>query len=123
MPARTSTRPTPEAILAITNDISALLRNCFGKGPARSRGYVNDAYLFVVLEEVFIDFEETLLNHDDVATVRDVRTRFQEIVYDEIVSIVERHTGRRVVDYMSQVLTKADAVVEIFVLDDDRPSD
>lgn len=122
MSSRPSTRPTSDAILAITNDISALLRKCFGKGPARSRGYVNDAYLFVVLEGVLSDFEETLLNHDDVNTVRVVRTRFQEIVYDEIVSIVERHTGFRVEDYMSQVLPSANVVVEVFVLDLDGAS-
>lgn len=114
---RSSSRPTAETILAITNDISSLFRRCFGRGPARARGYANDAYLFVVLEGVLAEFEETLLNHDDVTTIRLVRTRFQEIVYDEIVSIVERHAGLRVVDYMSQVLPKADVVVEIFVLD------
>jgi uncharacterized protein YbcI len=112
-----------EALLAITNDASALMRRFYGKGPARSRGFVNGNVLFLVLEDVLTEFEMTFLTKGDAAIVRQIRTRYQELMTDEMVSIVERHSGYGVQDYMSQILTRAGMVFEIFLLDASSPGD
>jgi uncharacterized protein YbcI len=104
------------ALLAITNDVSSLMRRFYGKGPARSRAFVNGDLLFLVLEDVLTEFEQTFIAKGDSSTVRLIRTRYQELINDEMVSIVERHCDRRVADYMSQILTNAGMLIEIFQL-------
>jgi uncharacterized protein YbcI len=105
-----------DALLAITNEVSALMRRFYGKGPARSRGFVNGNILFLVLDDVLTEFELTFLAKGDPATVRHIRTRYEELIHDEMVSLVERHSGYRVFDYMSQILTSAGILIEMFVL-------
>jgi uncharacterized protein YbcI len=112
-----------DALLAITNEVSALMRRFYGKGPARSRGFVNGDILFLVLEDVLTEFELTFLAKGDAATVRHIRTRYQELIQEEMVSLVERHSGYRVHDYMSQILTGAGLLIEIFVLTPAGPDD
>jgi uncharacterized protein YbcI len=62
------------------------------------------------------EVELTFLAKGDAAIVRQIRARYQELTTEEMVSVVERHTSHRVVDYMSQILTGAGMLVEIFVL-------
>src|SRR5688500_16687290 len=104
-----------ETLLEISNGISALTRELFGKGPRRAKTYSCDNFVFVVLQGVLTDAEETLLSADKVDCVRDARECFEEVTREEMVSIVERAAGLRVVDYMSQILPGADTLVEIFV--------
>lgn len=106
-----------EQLLQIANRISSLHRECFGKGPARARAYQEDAFVFVVLEGCFIDAEQTLVRHDRDPDVRAFRESFQEVLRGTFIEVVEDVLGRRVLDYMSQALTRTDVVVEIFQLE------
>lgn len=114
---------TGQQLLDVSNAISALKRDFYGKGPKRTKSYVNGRHLFVVLDTNWTKVEETLLENGDEQTVRDVRTRFQEVMRHEFMTAVERITGQKCLDYMSQVLIKAGTVVEIFEFaDPDDPS-
>jgi uncharacterized protein YbcI len=105
-----------EQLLQIANRISALHSECFGKGPARARAYHDDGFLFVVLEGSFIDAEQTLVEHKRAADVRSFRESFQEVLSERVSEVVEEILSVRVLDYMSQVLTQAQVIVEIFQL-------
>jgi uncharacterized protein YbcI len=105
-----------DALLQITNDVSALMRRFYGKGPARSRGFVNGDLLFLVLEDVLTEFELTFLAKGEAGIVRQIRTRYQELIREEMISLVERSSSHRVLDYMSQILTDAGMLIEIFLL-------
>jgi uncharacterized protein YbcI len=107
-----------EQLLQIANRMSSLHSECFGRGPARARAYREDDFVFVVLEGCFIDAEQTLVRHQRDADVREFRESFQEVLRSQFIGIVEDALGRRVLDYMSQSLTRTDVVVEIFQLAD-----
>jgi uncharacterized protein YbcI len=107
---------TGEQLLQIANRISALNHECFGKGPARARAYREEDFLFVVLEGGFIDAEETLVRHERHANVRAFREAFQNVMEAQTTGIVEDVLGVGVLDYVSQVLTQTNVVVEIFQL-------
>jgi len=109
--------PDGEQLLQIANRISALNRECFGKGPARARAYREGDFLFVVLEGGFIDAEETLVRHEHHDGVRAFREAFQKVMGAEIRRLVEDVLGVAVIDSMSQVLTRTNVVVEIFQLE------
>jgi uncharacterized protein YbcI len=88
---------TGEQLLRIANRQSALMRECFGRGPARARAYREDSFLFVVLEGSF-------------------RDSFQDVLAPQMIEVVEDCLGVPVRDAMSQVLTRTGVVVEIFQL-------
>src|SRR4051794_25790132 len=82
--------------LAISNALVGVKKQLYGKGPVKAKTYINDNYIFSVLEGGLTRNEETLLQAGEQRLVRDYRLRFQEVVATTIVSAVEEITGRKV---------------------------
>lgn len=102
----------------LANAMVGLKKEFYGKGPVASKAYINDNYVFVVLEGGLTRNEETLLEagHDDV--VRNYRLRFQEAMTAPTTEAVERLTGRKVTGYHSQITFRPARAFEIFALDE-----
>ena len=106
---------------ALSNAMVGLMKEYYGKGPVKAKTYINDQYVFCVLEGGLTRNERTLVERGHEDTVRDYRLTFQEAVRDTITQAVERITGRKVIGYHSQITFDPDTIFEIFVLD--RPPD
>jgi uncharacterized protein YbcI len=104
--------------LAISNALVAVKKELYGKGPVKAKTFINDNYVFAVLEGGLTRNEETLLAAGESRMVRDYRLRFQEVVSKTITSAVEEATGRKVLAYHSQIVFGPDRAFEIFVLDE-----
>ena len=102
---------------AIANAMVALKKQYYGRGPDAAKAYVEDDYIFVVLEGGLTRNEETLIAAGEQRLVREYRLRFQEAVAGTIRTAVEEVTGRRVLAYHSQIVFDPDRAFEIFVLD------
>jgi uncharacterized protein YbcI len=110
---------TPESLrMAISNGLVRIKKELYGKGPTKAKTYINDNYVFTVLEGGLTRNEETLLAAGEHRLVRDYRLRFQEAVANEIRAVVEEATGRKVVGYHSQIVFEPERAFEIFVLDE-----
>jgi uncharacterized protein YbcI len=103
--------------LAISNALVGIKKNLYGKGPVKAKTYINDNYVFSVLEGGLTKNEETLLAAGEHRLVREYRLRFQESVSATITSAIEEVTGRKVLAYHSQIVFEPDRAFEIFVLD------
>ncbi len=103
--------------LAISNALVAVKKQLYGKGPVKAKTYINDNYVFAVLEGGLTRNEETLLAAGEGRMVRDYRLRFQEVVSEQATGAVEELTGRKVVGYHSQIVFDPEHGFEIFVLD------
>ena len=103
--------------LAISNALVMVKKRLYGKGPVKAKTYINDNYVFAVLEGGLTKNEETLIEAGEHRLVREYRLRFQEAVADTIRTAVEEVTGRRVLAYHSQIVFEPDRAFEIFVLD------
>ena len=103
--------------LAISNALVAVKKQLYGKGPVKAKTYINDNYVFAVLEGGLTRNEETLLAAGEHRLVREFRLRFQEVVADTIRGSVEEATGQKVMAYHSQIVFDPDRAFEIFVLD------
>lgn len=108
---------TGETLAAISSDIVRLKAQHYGKGPVEAKSYLNDNFLFVVLKGGITKVEETLIDSGDEDLVRQVRLRFQEQMRPAFVEAVETRTGRRVVQYQSQVIFDPDYSFEVFLLE------
>ena len=102
---------------ALSNALVALMKEYYGKGPTAAKSFINDEYVFTVLEGGLTRNEETLIEAGQEATVREYRLAFQQVVRDEFMGAVGRITGRQVLDYHSQIVFDPPRSFELFVLD------
>jgi uncharacterized protein YbcI len=102
---------------ALANAMVGLKKHFYGKGPEKARAYVEDQYVFVVLEGGLTRNEQTMVDRGEARTVREFRLRFQEVMGATTCTAVERLTGRTVVGYHSQLTFEPPTGFEIFRLD------
>jgi uncharacterized protein YbcI len=62
--------------------------------------------------------EQTMLDAGHQDSVRRFRQEFEDEMGDLLTSMVERLTGRHVINYQSQILFDPDMNIEMFVFDD-----
>jgi uncharacterized protein YbcI len=101
----------------ISNAMVGLKKEFYGKGPTKAKTYINDNYVFCVLQGGLTRNEETLLAAGEETLVRQFRLRFQEAMADATTEAVERLTGRQVLGYHSQIVFDPEYAFEVFVLD------
>jgi uncharacterized protein YbcI len=108
----------PQSIRAeISNAMVGLKKDFYGKGPTKAKTFLNDNYVFCVMEGGLTRNEETLVERGHEDLVRNYRLRFQEAMEGPTLEAIERITGRRVVGYHSQIVFDPEHAFEIFVLD------
>jgi len=115
---RQTTDPHGAMRAAVSTGLVQAMAKLYGRGPTKAKTYFNDNYVFSVLEGALTTNEERLVDAGEETMVRQYRLRFQEVVAEELTSVVERVTGRRVVSYHSQVLFSPARLFEIFMLDE-----
>jgi uncharacterized protein YbcI len=103
---------------AISNVMVGLKKDFYGKGPSRVKTYLNDNYVFCVLEDGLTRNEETLLEAGEAHLVRQFRLRFQEAMQKPTIEALEKVTGRKVLGYHSQIIFEPPRTFEIIVLDE-----
>jgi uncharacterized protein YbcI len=111
------TGPTSGLRSEISNAMVGLKKRFYGKGPTKAKTYINDNYVFCVLQGGLTRNEETLIEAGEDMLVRTYRLRFQEVMADATTEAIERLTGRKVTNYHSQITFEPDYAFEIFVLD------
>jgi uncharacterized protein YbcI len=102
---------------AISNAITKLQRDHFGRGPESVRTVIGYDHIITFLENSFIPVERTLLDAGENEAVRETRLAFQRAMEKRFTGIVEELTGRRVRAFLSQVSLEPDISVEVFVLE------
>lgn len=103
---------------SISNAMVGMKKRYYGKGPTNARTYINDRFVFCVLEGGLTRNEETLLEAGQEETVRDYRLKFEKVMTKVATEAISELTGREVVGYHSQILFDPDYGIEIFVLDE-----
>jgi uncharacterized protein YbcI len=101
---------------AISNAVGRLVNELYGKGPARTRTFMAEGHVFCVLEGVLTTVERTLADAGETEMVRELRTRFGEMVRPVFAAEVGRLLGRQVLAVESQLVFDPDTLFLIFVL-------
>jgi uncharacterized protein YbcI len=102
---------------AISTALVRLMKDFYGKGPTKAKTFLNDNYVFCVMEGGLTRNEETLIERGHQDLVRDYRLRFQEAMGNTTVGEIQRITGLTVMGYHSQIVFNPERVFEIFVLE------
>ena len=112
----------PTQPVAIGNAITRLHREHYGRGATTTRTVLsrNGDYIVVFLEDIYTTVERTLIDAGNKETVKETRQAFQMAMGARFSEAVEEITGRKVIQFMSQVSFDPDMAAEIFVLEADR---
>lgn len=108
--------PTGDIRTAISDGIVALLKEYYGRGPERTKTYVNGDLVVCLLRGGFTRVEQTLREGGHGEDVIRQRMAFQEVMRDRFTHVVERATGREVIGFMSGNQQDPDMICEVFVL-------
>jgi uncharacterized protein YbcI len=115
-----SARPDGRLRVALANAMIRIVHEHWGKGPTRAKAYLDDGFVFCVLEQPLTTVERTLVHGGETDLVRELRMEFHEMVSHEFAEQVEALTGRKVRACHSQIVFDPDMLFEIFVLDEPR---
>jgi uncharacterized protein YbcI len=116
-----SARP-PESsgdmLARLSDEMVRAKKEFFGRGPEQAKSYLLDDLLFVVMRGGLTTAEQTMLRFGQQGMVRQFRQLFEDEMTEVLTGLVERTTGRRVVNYQSQIMFDPDVIVEMFVFED-----
>ena len=101
---------------AISDGLVALLKEFYGRGPDRTKTYVNGDLVVCLLRGGFTRVEQTLLDggHGDDVILQ--RMAFQNVMRKRFEQVVEDATGREVIGFMSGNQQSPDMICEVFIL-------
>lgn len=102
----------------LSTEMVRMQKQAFGKGPIRSKAYMFDDLLMVVMRDGLTVAEKTMLEFGQADLVRNFRQQFENDMTSRMIEPIERLTGRKVLTYQSQVMFDPDVIVEIFVFDE-----
>jgi uncharacterized protein YbcI len=105
-----------EMLDAISNELVALHRRQFGRGPADTKTFELDGMVVCVMRDVFLPAEKTLIAAGRLELVRETRQRHQDAVRSEVEAPVARITGRAVLGSVTAVHADPDMAIEVFIL-------
>jgi uncharacterized protein YbcI len=111
---------------AVGNAITRLHRDYYGRGATTTRTIWQRSFICIVLEDIYTPVERTLIDAGSQDDVRRTRQVFQDAMRDRFTDAVETITGRKVIQFMSQVSFDPDLAIEFFALEpvasDEPPS-
>src|SRR4051812_42780217 len=110
---------------AISNAITRLHREYYGRGATATRTVIERNYVSVFMDDVYTPVERTLIDAGNQDSVRQTRHAFQDAMQERFSGAVEEIMERKVIAFMSQVHFDPDMSAELFVLepDGDKPAD
>ena len=101
----------------ISNHCVRTLNAYTGRGPTKSRTYIDEDLITTVLRDTLTKGEHSLVRDGRGLLVRDMRKAYQDTMGHELVAGVEEITGRKVIAFLSDNHIDPDIAVESFVLE------
>lgn len=111
-----STQRHGDELTAISDGLTALLKEFYGRGPTQTKSYYQDDLVVCVLRGGFSRVEQTLLDGGRGEAVIEQRMAFQELMRKRFEDVIEEATGRKVIGFMSGNQQEPDMMCEVFIL-------
>lgn len=109
-----------DMLARISDEMVSAKKQFFGKGPEQAKSYMLDDLLITVMRGGLTTAEQTMLKFGQPDMVRQFRQLFENEMTEHLTGLVEKTTGRAVVNYQSQIMFDPDIIVEMFFFADPR---
>jgi uncharacterized protein YbcI len=110
------TEPPGRVAAAISTEAVQVVRDHTGRGPTKARTTINSDHVTIILADTLTRGERTLVDNGEEDRVLDLRESLQRAMRADLVELVERQVGRKVIAFMSTNHIDPDLAVEVFVL-------
>jgi uncharacterized protein YbcI len=101
----------------ISTSAVQLLHEYTGRGPTKAKTLINHNVVTILLADTLTAGERKLVENGRSDRVLELRHDYQLVMRDDLVAVVERQLGRKVIAFMSQNHIDPDLAVEVFVLE------
>ena len=101
----------------ISDGAVQLVREYTGRGPTKARTTITGDLVTIIFGDTLTKAEHRLVNEGEADVVLDVRRRFQQVMRNDLVALVEQATDRKVLAFMSDQHLDPDLAAETFVLE------
>lgn len=101
----------------ISNAVVRLLSEYTGRGPTKARTHIHEDLITVVLRDTLTKGERSLVAAGKANVVMTTRNAYQQAMKTDLVSAVERCSGRIVAAFLSENHIEPDIAIESFVLE------
>jgi uncharacterized protein YbcI len=106
-----------ELLVAVTDAMVAFHQRYHHRAPVTAKTLLlDDEVLVCVLGGVYTDVEKTMIEVQRIGLVHEIRSTFQNVMEDRLVAAVERLSGRRVLNFLSDHNVGPDIEIELFML-------
>lgn len=116
-PMETESEGHQGRLAAISREVVVLLKKLVGRGPTKSKTYIHDDCVFILLREGHTRGEETMFGAGGGRGVAQGRVDISETIRGPLIEVIERHTDRKVVGFMPSSQQHPDLLCFVFVLD------
>ena len=103
--------------LAISTEIIGLLKSITGRGPTKSRTHVLPDCVVVLMREGHTVAEGSMAGAGQARAVAQGRVDLSEDQRGRFIEVVEKHTGRRVISFLTSSHQEPSVLSLVFVLD------
>ncbi|HVS98882.1 MAG TPA: Na-translocating system protein MpsC family protein [Solirubrobacterales bacterium] len=102
----------------ISREVVQLLKKKAGRGPTKTRTYLHQECVLVLLREGHTASEQTMHEGGGARSVAQTRVELSESLREPLMEIVERNLGRKVSGFLSSSQQDPDLLDFVFVLQD-----
>jgi uncharacterized protein YbcI len=102
---------------AISTAAVQLLAEYIGRGPTKAHTVINQDSTMILFRDTLTRGERRLVSRGMADHVLETRKRYQTLMREDLIAIVEGHTGRKVIAFMSDNHIEPDIAAEVFVLE------
>ena len=106
-----------DARRAISRSVVSLLKEHLGRGPVKTKTYVLEDSVLVLMYEGHTTGEETLREGGEEEAVAEQRVKKSEVISERLTAVIEAETRRKVIGYMSSSQQDPSLLSYVFVLD------
>ena len=108
---------TGESAAAVSNAVVRIYARHHGRGPTKAKTYLFGDVILTLMEESAAPVLQTLAAAGEEELVRNVRTRVQSAMAEELKEAVQQITGRTVRALMSGSELEPDVRCDVFLLE------
>ena len=101
----------------ISDGAVQLLQEYTGRGPTKARTTLNHDSVLILFKDTLTKGERKLAELGRKEQVLELRHHYQQAMREDLTALVERHTRRKVVAFMSANHADPDMAAEIFALE------
>jgi uncharacterized protein YbcI len=121
MPSTISDRSSVSA--NISRSAVQILAEYTGRGPTTAHTVINRDVILILMGDTLTKGERSLAAMGMADHVLETRRNYQRAMKEELVGVVEEHSGRKVVAFLSENHIDPDLAAEVFVLEPDKAAD